>query len=120
MPGFEGFYEGIASMAEDWDGENATLSSAELHRPHLALGRGRRRFAVGGPDASCALHLPGRSVYFSQRVSATRRRIATSSRRYGATPVSRIKTMLLMGRLRRMYREGVPVDEIARLYGDAR
>lgn len=54
------------------------------------------------------------------RPAATRRRIATSSRRYGTTPVSRIKAMLLMGRLRRMYREGAPVDEIARLYGQAR
>lgn len=54
------------------------------------------------------------------RPAATRRRIATSSRRFGTTPVSRIKTMLIMGRLRRMYREGAPVDEIARIYGDAR
>ena len=54
------------------------------------------------------------------RPVATRRRIATSSRRYGTTPISRVKTMILMGRLRRMYREGAPVDEIARIYGQAR
>lgn len=54
------------------------------------------------------------------RPAATRRRIATSSRRFGTTPASRIKTMLLMGRLRRMYREGAPVEEIARIYGQAR
>ena len=54
------------------------------------------------------------------RPAATRRRIATSSRRYGTTPVSRVKTMILMGRLRRMYREGASVDEIARIYGQAR
>lgn len=54
------------------------------------------------------------------RPAATRRRIATSSRRYGTTPLSRVKTMILMGRLRRMYREGAPVDEIARIYGQAR
>ena len=54
------------------------------------------------------------------RPAATRRRIATSSRRFGTTPASRIKTMLLMGRLRRMYREGTPVEEIVRIYGQAR
>lgn len=54
------------------------------------------------------------------RPGATRRRIATSSRRFGITPASRIKAMLLMARLRRMYREGVPIEEIARLYGEAR
>lgn len=80
-------------------------------------------FEVGGfpdlplmEDYQFSLDLRARGF----RPAPTRRRIATSSRRYGATPASRIKTMLLMGRLRRMYREGTPVEEIARVYGQAR
>ena len=80
-------------------------------------------FEVGGfpdlplmEDYQFSLDLRARGF----RPAATRRRIATSSRRYGTTPASRIKTMLLMGRLRRMYREGAPVEEIARIYGQAR
>ena len=80
-------------------------------------------FEVGGfpdlplmEDYQFSLDLRARGF----RPAPTRRRIATSSRRYGTTPASRIKTMLLMGRLRRMYREGTPVEEIARIYGQAR
>lgn len=80
-------------------------------------------FEVGGfpdlplmEDYQFSLDLRARGF----RPAPTRRRIATSSRRYGTTPASRIKTMLLMGRLRRMYREGTPVEEIARVYGQAR
>lgn len=54
------------------------------------------------------------------RPGATRRRIVTSARRYGTTPASRLRTMRLMVRLRRMYRAGAPPQEIARLYGNAR
>ena len=54
------------------------------------------------------------------RPGATRRRIATSSRRYGDTAASRLRTMALMLRLRNMYRNGAPVEEIARRYGEAR
>lgn len=54
------------------------------------------------------------------RLGATRRRVITSARRYGVTSASRLRTMRLMVRLRRMYRAGVPVQEIARLYGEAR
>ena len=80
-------------------------------------------FEVGGfpdlplmEDYQFSLDLRARGF----RPAPTRRRIATSSRRYGTTPASRIKTMLLMGRLRQMYREGTPVEEIARIYGQAR
>lgn len=54
------------------------------------------------------------------RPGATRHRITTSSRRYGTTAVSRMKAMVLMCRLRKLYREGAPIDEIARIYGEAR
>lgn len=80
-------------------------------------------FEVGGfpdlplmEDYQFSLDLRARGF----RPAPTRRRIATSSRRFGTTPASRIKTMLLMGRLRRMYREGTPVEEIVRIYGQAR
>lgn len=80
-------------------------------------------FEVGGfpdlplmEDYQFSLDLRARGF----RPAATRRRIATSSRRFGTTPASRINTMLLMGRLRRMYRKGTPVEEIARIYGQAR
>lgn len=54
------------------------------------------------------------------RPGVTRRRITTSSRRYGTTTATRLRTMWLMLRLRRMYRKGVSVEEIARRYGEAR
>lgn len=54
------------------------------------------------------------------RPGATRHRIATSARRYGTTTVSRLRTMWLMLRIRRMYRKGEPIEEIARCYGEAR
>lgn len=54
------------------------------------------------------------------RPGATRKRIVTSSRRYGATAASALSTMRLMIRLRRLYRRGVPPSVLARMYGDAR
>lgn len=54
------------------------------------------------------------------RIGATRSRLTASARRYGATTSSRLRTMALMLELRRMYRRGVSIDEIARRYVDAR
>ena len=54
------------------------------------------------------------------RLGMTRRRIYTSDRRFQGSTVEKLRLMWLMNRLRAMYREGVPIDEIARLYGDVR
>ena len=50
----------------------------------------------------------------------TRKRIYTSDRRFQGNTVEKLKLMWLMNRLRAMYRDGVPVEEIARLYEDVR
>ena len=54
------------------------------------------------------------------RLGMTRSRIYTSDRRFQGNTVEKLKLMWLMNRLRSMYRDGVPVEEIARLYGDVR
>ncbi len=54
------------------------------------------------------------------RLGMTRSRIYTSDRRFQGNTVEKLKLMWLMNRLRAMYRDGVPVEEIARLYGDVR
>ena len=54
------------------------------------------------------------------RLGMTRSRIYTSDRRFQGNTVEKLKLMWLMNRLRVMYRDGVPVEEIARLYGDVR
>lgn len=54
------------------------------------------------------------------RPGMTRHRIATSARRYGTTTLSRLRTMRLMLHLRRMYRKGEPIENIALLYDQAR
>ena len=54
------------------------------------------------------------------RLGMTRRRIYTSDRRFQGSTVEKLRLMWLMNRLRAMYREGVSIDEIARLYGDVR
>lgn len=80
-------------------------------------------FEIGGfpelplmEDYQLSLNLRARG----ERPGATRHRIITSSRRYGTTAASELRTMALMIRLRRLYRRGVPPDELARLYGEAR
>lgn len=54
------------------------------------------------------------------RLGMTRSRIYTSDRRFQGNTAEKLKLMWLMNRLRAMYRDGVPVEEIARLYGDVR
>ena len=54
------------------------------------------------------------------RLGMTRSRIYTSDRRFQGNTVEKLKLMWLMNRLRARYRDGVPVEEIARLYGDVR
>lgn len=54
------------------------------------------------------------------RPGATRGRITTSARRFGTTTRSRLRTMMQMAHLRRLYRRGAPIKEIARRYGEAR
>lgn len=54
------------------------------------------------------------------RPGATRGRITTSARRFGTTTRSRLRTMMRMAHLRRLYRRGAPIEEIARRYGEAR
>ena len=53
-------------------------------------------------------------------VGFTKKRIYTSDRRYPKGTINKLKVMWQMNRLRKMYREGTPVDEIAALYGDIR
>ncbi len=50
----------------------------------------------------------------------TRHRIYTSDRRFGGNTIEKLKVMWLMNRLRAMYRDGVPAEEIAKLYKDVR
>ncbi len=54
------------------------------------------------------------------RLGMTRSRIYTSDRRFQGNTVEKLRLMWLMNRLRAMYRDGVSVEEIARLYGDVR
>ena len=53
-------------------------------------------------------------------VGFAKNRIFTSDRRYPKGTVNKLKVMWQMNRLRKMYREGKPVEEIAALYGDIR
>ena len=50
----------------------------------------------------------------------TRHRIYTSDRRFGGNTIEKLKVMWLMNRLRAMYRDGVPAEEIAKIYKDIR
>ena len=50
----------------------------------------------------------------------TRHRIYTSDRRFGGNTIEKLKVMWLMNQLRAMYRDGVPAEEIAKLYKDVR
>mgnify|MGYP000745949195 CR=1 FL=1 len=54
------------------------------------------------------------------RLGMTRKRIYTSDRRFPAGTVPKLRLMWKMNRLRKMYRARVPIEQIARLYRDAR
>ena len=67
-------------------------------------------------DLQLSLDLRERGVRFGM----TRGRITTSSRRFGRGTVQMIKTWCAMVPLRKMYREGADIQEIAARYRDIR
>ena len=54
------------------------------------------------------------------RLGMARRRICTSARRFPKGTIPKLKLMWKMNRLRKMYRDGVPIERIDRLYRDVR
>lgn len=54
------------------------------------------------------------------RLGMARHRIYTSDRRFPDGTIPKLKLMWLMNRLRKMYRDGVPIEKIASLYKDVR
>ena len=48
------------------------------------------------------------------------RRIYTSDRRFPEGTIPKLRLMWKMNRLRKMYRDGVPAERIARMYRDVR
>mgnify|MGYP001029383254 FL=1 len=54
------------------------------------------------------------------RLGMTRKRIYTSDRRFPAGTVPKLRLMWKLNRLRKMYRDRIPIEQIARLYRDAR
>lgn len=47
-------------------------------------------------------------------------RIYTSDRRFPPGTIPKLRVMWKMNRLRKLYRDGVPIEEIARMYRDVR
>ena len=54
------------------------------------------------------------------KLGMTKHRIYTSDRRFEGNTITKLRVMWKMNRLRAMYRNGVPVEEIAELYKDVR
>ena len=54
------------------------------------------------------------------RLGMARRRIYTSDRRFPKGTIPKLKLMWKMNRLRKMYRDQVPAETIAKLYRDVR
>ncbi len=54
------------------------------------------------------------------RMGMTKSRIYTSHRRFQGNTIQKLKVMWEMNRLRAMYRRGVPIEKIARMYEDVR
>ena len=54
------------------------------------------------------------------RLGIADRRIYTSDRRFPKGTIPKLKLMWKMNRLRKMYRNGEPIEKIAALYGDIR
>ena len=67
-------------------------------------------------DLQLGLNLRERGVRFGM----TRSRITTSSRRFGKGAAQMLKTWCAMVPLRKMYREGADIQEIAACYRDIR
>lgn len=80
-------------------------------------------FQVGGfpdlplmEDYQFSLNLRSRGL----RIGATRKRIYSSPRRFGPGTVPKLRMMYHMAHLRKLYRQGVPIEEIVRAYADVR
>ena len=54
------------------------------------------------------------------RLGMAKHRIYTSDRRFRGSSIDRLRVMWKMNRLRAMYRKGVPIEEIDKLYKDVR
>ena len=54
------------------------------------------------------------------RPGRTEKRITTSARRYGKGTLSILRTEFSMWKLRKMYRNGMPAEEVSRRYRDIR
>lgn len=54
------------------------------------------------------------------RLGMAKHRIYTSTRRFEGNTITKLKVMWKMNRLRAMYRDGVPLEEIASYYEDVR
>lgn len=54
------------------------------------------------------------------RLGMAKHRIYTSARRFEGNTITKLKVMWKMNRLRAMYRDGVPLEEIASYYEDVR
>lgn len=54
------------------------------------------------------------------KLGIARHRIYTSDRRFPKKVIPQLKVMWKMNRLRKMYRDGVPIETISKLYKDVR
>ena len=118
-----------------FDSHNLFMFTNRIISNHRALFRG---LAFGDQgifidrklffDAGSFPELPVMEDYgFSRKMKSmgyrpvmTRRRILTSSRRYGKGTVSILKTEMLMWYLRMLYRHGADPEELIEMYGDIR
>lgn len=55
-----------------------------------------------------------------EKIGIARKRIYTSARRFPKGTIPKLREMWKMNRLRKKYRDGVDINEIARMYGDVR
>ncbi len=55
-----------------------------------------------------------------EKIGITKKRIYTSDRRFRGGTILKLKEMWKMNRLRKKYRDGVSIEEIARMYKDVR
>ena len=54
------------------------------------------------------------------KLGIAKHRIYTSDRRFPKKTIPKLKVMWKMNRLRKMYRDGVPIDRISKMYRDVR
>ena len=55
-----------------------------------------------------------------EKIGIAKKRIYTSDRRFPKGTIPKLRVMWKMNRLRKMYRDGVAIDEISRMYRDIR